>query len=720
MPDTTITIDELTPQVSVSEAGTQVNVTAEAAPTVMVWSDMGSGLGPIWQLPTPTDVARVLRVLENALEEGHLSPAMQIEWRYNRNQLIQRAQDTTLLFTNLGIERTRINRLSETSVELVAHVDLLDQVINVELAALHAANIDHNQTLFDHNVTLLSNTSRILQTESSILLQASQITSLDDGVTATDARLTLVADAINLTVSQNAIDADGRMSAAEAAINLNADNITLSVGREADTYQRHVETNARIDIQADSIISTVSQIEILQGDLVTTNSAIAQLDDAIALSVAREADTYQRHLDTNARIDITDANITDQVSQIITLQDEVMDAQGDIVSAATIIQKVVTTQVMFNDKWMVNIVEDTNGKSYATGFGLNLNTAWIIGKNYLAGERVLYNNKIWDCQAAHLSSEVYNPEVASPTYWLEDPAGVKSEFSIKADSFRLYSPLGNHVSPFSVIGDVIQINAAVTFATPLATQINAGVTTIDGGKITTGSLNASKIEANTITAAQIASALVTAGRIELQNNSGVTGAGIVGGGTAGTDIRFFAGATYANRNTAPFRVNHSGKMWATDGEFSGTITADTILANNLVLTGAIAANGVTETQSYSNYNVAPYTGTSGWVLVDIMFFTTVLTYGGILISFTGVTLGQVQIYFLRYRWNGASWVEGTTLRDSAVMYSTGQEVTVALEKTDLPATGNTYKYVLQGKFNSYGGIAGSIHRYNFSITNIKR
>lgn len=43
--------------------------------------------------------------------------------------------------------------------------------------------------------------------------------------------------------------------------------------------------------------------------------------------------------------------------------------------------------------------------------------------------------------------------------------------------------------------------------------------------------------------------------------------------TEGDDVRFWAGASFANRNTAPFRVTEAGVMTATTGTFSGTLSA---------------------------------------------------------------------------------------------------------------------------------------------------
>lgn len=73
----------------------------------------------------------------------------------------------------------------------------------------------------------------------------------------------------------------------------------------------------------------------------------------------------------------------------------------------------------------------------------------------------------------------------------------------------------------------------------------------------------------TITA--INGGLITTGRIEL-GTTGTINAGIEGAGTAGTSIRFWAGNTYANRTTAPFRVDQAGNLTATSATISGNIT----------------------------------------------------------------------------------------------------------------------------------------------------
>ena len=67
--------------------------------------------------------------------------------------------------------------------------------------------------------------------------------------------------------------------------------------------------------------------------------------------------------------------------------------------------------------------------------------------------------------------------------------------------------------------------------------------------------------------------LVTSGTVQLAGDDSHIKAGITGEGTAETSVRIWAGATRANKASAPFRVLQSGKLYATDAEISGTIHA---------------------------------------------------------------------------------------------------------------------------------------------------
>lgn len=62
------------------------------------------------------------------------------------------------------------------------------------------------------------------------------------------------------------------------------------------------------------------------------------------------------------------------------------------------------------------------------------------------------------------------------------------------------------------------------------------------------------------------------GLIELGNANGVN-AGLSGEGNNATDIRIWAGASKTDKSTAPFRVLHNGKLYASDAEIEGKVTA---------------------------------------------------------------------------------------------------------------------------------------------------
>ena len=82
--------------------------------------------------------------------------------------------------------------------------------------------------------------------------------------------------------------------------------------------------------------------------------------------------------------------------------------------------------------------------------------------------------------------------------------------------------------------------------------------------------------------------IITSGTVQLAGNGGSILAGITGDGTAATSVRFWAGATKANRGTAPFRVLQDGTVYASKGIFSGYIQTPFV---NLTDSDAIYTNG---------------------------------------------------------------------------------------------------------------------------------
>lgn len=107
---------------------------------------------------------------------------------------------------------------------------------------------------------------------------------------------------------------------------------------------------------------------------------------------------------------------------------------------------------------------------------------------------------------------------------------------------------------------------------------------IAAGAITTNTLaanavTAEKITAETINASHLNSNIVTSKLIQLGETT-VT-AGIYGGGTTDSNIRFWAGDTFANRETAPFRVTQDGKLYATGANIIAGYATNTELNNSI-------------------------------------------------------------------------------------------------------------------------------------------
>lgn len=70
--------------------------------------------------------------------------------------------------------------------------------------------------------------------------------------------------------------------------------------------------------------------------------------------------------------------------------------------------------------------------------------------------------------------------------------------------------------------------------------------------------------------------------------------------TAGDDVRFWAGETFANRATAPFRVTESGVFTATSAAITGAITATSGSIANSVTVGGTAASTVASDAAAGN------------------------------------------------------------------------------------------------------------------------
>lgn len=109
---------------------------------------------------------------------------------------------------------------------------------------------------------------------------------------------------------------------------------------------------------------------------------------------------------------------------------------------------------------------------------------------------------------------------------------------------------------------------------------------------------------NTVTT--INGGIVTSGTVQLAGSGGSILAGITGQGTASTSVRVWAGASYENRGTAPFRVLQDGSFVATKATIEGNINAISGSIGGFEIgsgrIGATASGTGTSGQGLSLYN----------------------------------------------------------------------------------------------------------------------
>jgi hypothetical protein len=95
------------------------------------------------------------------------------------------------------------------------------------------------------------------------------------------------------------------------------------------------------------------------------------------------------------------------------------------------------------------------------------------------------------------------------------------------------------------------------------------------------------------------------GDIGIGNDNGVN-AGMSGAGNEDEDIRIWAGETAENRENAPFRVMHDGKVVATDTEITGKIIADEgRIGGFKIVGGGIVNSDFDSTEAYVIFRYDP-------------------------------------------------------------------------------------------------------------------
>jgi hypothetical protein len=185
--------------------------------------------------------------------------------------------------------------------------------------------------------------------------------------------------------------------------------------------------------------------------------------------------------------------------------------------------------------------------------------------------------------------------------WIDTSNGDKPYTYNGANFIAAYTQIdGGSITTGTVNAARLNITGTSIFSNgnTLAENINAGTTTIDGDSITTGTITAAQITANTITAAQIATGTITATQIAADTITGnnISSATTITAGTGnnvgvldGADATYRIYAGNATPASAPFRVTQTGALTATSATISGSFNVSTDIS--IDSSGILIASG---------------------------------------------------------------------------------------------------------------------------------
>ena len=224
-------------------------------------------------------------------------------------------------------------------------------------------------------------------------------------------------------------------------------------------------------------------------------------------------------------------------------------------------------------KWAYDSVVNINGVYRKSGFGLTTNN--FSGNGTQANP---YTSEFWI-------------DATKLRFTNSNATGRKAPFTIDASGATPEIAFNGKVS-FTNITNVPQLGS-----TPqeVVNAVNAGnTTTIDGGKITTGSIKAAQIQANSISADRLTS---TNGLSTVWS----------GGGLISTNFNGNVSGNIGNPSTG-FRLSSNAAGTSTDPNIYGAYIKGGIIQ------GSTFVGALTETTVFNNFN-APAPGHGGWVSI---------------------------------------------------------------------------------------------------------
>ena len=140
------------------------------------------------------------------------------------------------------------------------------------------------------------------------------------------------------------------------------------------------------------------------------------------------------------------------------------------------------------------------------------------------------------------------------------------------------------------LADTAQLKADAAKVSADAAQVIAS-TAVSNAATAQAAASAAKVITDNFTL--ISGGVVTSNVVQVGSEVGGISAGISGVYTSGlTDIRFWAGSSYANRGTAPFRVRQDGAVFATSGTIGGWTLGSTTLSSSKITLDSSTSGGI--------------------------------------------------------------------------------------------------------------------------------
>lgn len=279
-----------------------------------------------------------------------------------------------------------------------------------------------------------------------------------DGISIQEAGRNYTDTSITDTVADINVSVDGKIDIAYSSIDQKADSINQRVTDiKGETDGRLVVAESLITQTAESITSTVSRLDTIDGpggSVELLQSSIDQTVDSITLEVSARQEVSNNLEEAKSSISLLTDSITLMSSVVDTLGNRM--TSSEIILGAdginfTVLQEALgeqqysisSVQTLLANRWGVVIEEDVNGNKYSSGFGLLVHPIWILNTSYFIGDTVFYQDKVYECTDTHLSTAIKSPNgVEGTNYWIELIGGVKSEFTVQAESFKILSPDG--------------------------------------------------------------------------------------------------------------------------------------------------------------------------------------------------------------------------------------------------------------------------------------